>query len=100
MSPRNSKQQLLAFCVSQYEAIRFRDSDGKHIAKGIILARDIIERATVQGSAAEYLENLKYSLLAEKELIRGSEDDDKYGWVLGGVQSVLNEVEKEIGNLG
>ena len=43
--------------------------------------------------------DLNYSLLAEKELIRGSCDDDDYGWVLGGVQSVLNEVEAEIGKL-
>jgi len=90
---------LLAFCVSQYEAIRFRDSDGKQIAKGIILARDIVARTAVQGNEAEYLERLKCSLLAEKELIRGSEHDDKYGRLLGGIQSVLNEVEAQIEKL-
>lgn len=92
--------RLLLFCEAQYQAIHLRQPDGLHIGKGIRLARDALKAVRMHSDAASYLDSLKRALLDEKRRIRGTNDDDPYGWALGGVQTVVNEVEKEVRKIG
>lgn len=93
-------ERLLAYCESQYRAIHRRQPDGEHIGKGIRLAGALIRAVPVSPDSREYLESVRRKLMDEKRRIRGARDDDPYGWTLGGIQTVVNEVERALKKLG
>ncbi len=95
MPSSSVRDRLLLFCEAQYQAIHLRRPDGAHIGKGIRIAQDAINTAPLQEDVARYLDSLKRALLDRKRAIRGTSDDDPYGWALGGVQTMVNEIEKE-----
>ena len=97
MSSSSLKHQLLSFCEARYEAIHLRNPDGEYIGRGIKLARNVIDATPLERNAALYLDRLKQALLEEKRRVLGTDDDDRYGWALGGIQTVVNEVEKQAG---
>ncbi len=94
------KDRLLAYCEAQYRAIHRRQPDGEHIGKGIRLAGGLIRGAGSGPDAKQYLESLRRVLMDEKRRVRGTQEDDPYGWALGGIQTVVNEVERELKKLG
>ncbi len=94
------KDRLLAYCEAQYRVIHRRRPDGQYIAKGIRLAGGVIGAAEENPAAQDYLDSLRRSLMDEKRKLRGTADDDPYGWALGGIQTVVNEVERELKKLG
>lgn len=81
---------LLAFCDDAYAKVRFRDRDGKRIAAGIRRARDLIAAAAPEADLAA----LKQLIEDEKARLRGGPEDDEDGWLLGGMTSVVNEIDR------
>jgi hypothetical protein len=87
------KDAMLAFCDEAYAKARFRDRDGKIVAAGIRRAREAIAAAAPGADLAA----LKKAIEDEKARVRGGPDDDENGWLLGGMTTVLNELERRIG---
>jgi hypothetical protein len=87
------RDAILAFCDEAYAKVRFRDRDGKIVAAGIRRAREAIAAAAPDADLAA----LKKLIEDEKARVRGGPDDDENGWLLGGMTTVLNEIERRIG---
>jgi hypothetical protein len=94
------RKRLLERCDAKYAEARFRGAGGKQAAHAVLRARAIIESAELPEETREYLATLKAAVLAEKERIRGSGEDDEDGWYLGGLQTVVRAIEDaEAGDL-
>src|SRR5947207_2285277 len=81
------RQRILAACDAKYRAARFRDAAGKTAAAGMLHAMDIVRAAK-----EEDLQILQQRLQEEKRVARERPGDED-GWYVGGMQTVINEVE-------
>jgi hypothetical protein len=84
-------KRLLNFCEEQYQEVRFREGEGKLIARGLRAAREAIESVPLDDPG--YLDRIYTAVEACRErFLKDPEDPD--GWSLGGIRTILNEIER------
>jgi hypothetical protein len=105
-SSRDSRDRLLRRCDEIHKEERMKDrgyarpDPGKLIVEGVYAARKAIEAAPLDPDRPRYLADLKARVEEVKAKYRSnpvSEDgyDDQDGYILGGLSTVLREIEKE-----